>query len=124
MLCALSQPIPPSGISRATATSMRFLGIGSSCDLGSLYRRLIQEGHAVKVSIENERCRGTLAGIVEQVPDWRDALDWIRAAGGDGIILFENVAGGRGAMQDSLRADGYNVIGGSTYGDRLENDRG
>jgi phosphoribosylamine--glycine ligase len=57
------------------------------------------------------------------VEDWRAALPWIREAGPDGIILFENVAGGRGALQDALRAEGYNVVGGSAYGDRLEGDR-
>jgi phosphoribosylamine--glycine ligase len=102
---------------------MRFLGIGDSCDLGSLYRRLIQEGHEVKVHIGNPLCRGTLAGIVPQTPDWRAELAWVSQAGQDGIILFENVAGGRGALQDELRAQGFNVIGGSAYGDRLENDR-
>src|SRR4029079_11061508 len=64
-----------------------------------------------------------LAGLVERTPDWRDELDWIRAAGRDGIILFENVPKERGALQDELRAKGLNVIGGSAYGDRLENDR-
>ena len=102
---------------------MRFLGVGDYCDLGALYLRLIEEGHDVKISIANPLCRGTLAGLVEQTPDWRGELDWIRAAGRDGIILFENVAQQRGALQDDLRRSGFNVIGGSGCGDRLENDR-
>jgi phosphoribosylamine--glycine ligase len=102
---------------------MRFLGIGDYCDLAALYLRLIEEGHEVKVSIANPLCHGTLAGMVERVPDWRDALPWIKSVGREGILLFENVADGSGAMQDSLRADGFNVIGGSAFGDRLENDR-
>jgi phosphoribosylamine--glycine ligase len=102
---------------------MRFLGVGDYCDLGSLYLRLIEEGHEVKVSIANPLCRGTLAGMVEQTPDWRGELDWIRASGRNGIILFENVAENRGELQDMLRKDGFGVIGGSAYGDRLENDR-
>jgi phosphoribosylamine---glycine ligase len=103
---------------------MRFLGVGDNCDLGALYLRLIEEGHDVRVSIANPLCQGTLAGLVEQVPDWIAELPWIRAVGSDGIILFENVAKGRGEAQDALRRDGFNVIGGSAYGDRLENDRG
>ena len=102
---------------------MRFLGIGDYCDLGALYLRLIEEGHEVRISIANPLCRGTLAGMVEQTPDWQDELDWIRAAGADGVILFENVADNRGTRQDGLRSRGFNVIGGSGYGDRLENDR-
>src|SRR5215216_2766882 len=103
--------------------SMRFLGVGDCCDLGALYLRLIADGHAVKVAIANPLCRGTLAGLVEQTPDWQGELDWVRAAGKDGVILFENVAHGRGEAQDALRREGFNVIGGSAFGDRLENDR-
>lgn len=102
---------------------MRFLGIGDYCDLGALYLRLIEEGHDVKVSITNPLCRGTMAGLVGQTDDWRAELSWIRAAGRDGLILFENVAENRGELQDGLRKDGFWVIGGSAYGDRLENDR-
>ena len=102
---------------------MRFLGIGDSCDLGALYHRLVEAGHEVRVSIADPLARGTLAGIVEQTPDWRGELAWVRAAGEDGVILFENGAEARGALQDELRADGFQVIGGSAYGDRLENDR-
>jgi phosphoribosylamine--glycine ligase len=85
--------------------------------------RLIEDGHEVKVAASDPMAAGTLAGLVEKVADWRSELDWLRAAGDDGVILFENVADGSGALQDRLRRDGFNVIGGSAYGDRLENDR-
>jgi phosphoribosylamine---glycine ligase len=102
---------------------MRFLGVGDYCDLAALYLRLAEEGHEVRISINNPLCQGTLAGLVAQVADWRNELSWIRDAGRHGIILFENVAQNRGALQDDLRRKGFNVIGGSAFGDRLENDR-
>jgi phosphoribosylamine--glycine ligase len=102
---------------------MRFLGIGDTCDLGALYQRLLGEGHEVRVSIADPMAHGTMAGLVDRTSNWENELDWVGAAGDDGIILFENVAESRGDLQDRLRRDGYNVIGGSAYGDRLENDR-
>ena len=102
---------------------MRFLGIGDTCDLGSLYIRLAAEGHEVRVAISEPLCHGTLAGMIPRTENWRDDLGWIRAAGEDGIILFEGVTDGAGAHQDALRAEGYHVIGGCAFGDRLENDR-
>jgi phosphoribosylamine--glycine ligase len=88
-----------------------------------MYLRLTKAGHEVKISIAEPLCQGTLAGMVQRVDDWRSELTWIREAGEDGIVLFENVADRRGESQDALRADGLQVVGGSAFGDKLENDR-
>jgi len=97
---------------------MRILGIGNRIDLGDLYMALQREGHDVRVHAGDPAYAGCFGGLVQTVPDWRPALDWV---GRDGIVLFEKV--GRGAEQDALRQDGYRVIGGSALGDRLEYDR-
>ena len=102
---------------------MRFLGIGDYCDLSSLYLRLLAEGHDVKIHIGEDLCRDTLAGFVTRVEQWRAELDWVREVGDEGIILFEDAAEQRGEVQDALRRDGFHVIGGSAYGNKLENDR-
>ena len=102
---------------------MRFLGVGDAADLASLYLRLVEEGHEVKVFVGHPLCEDTLAGLVERVRDWRAELDWVREAEDDGCILFENASAGLGEIQDGLRRDGFNVIGGSAYGERLELDR-
>ena len=102
---------------------MRFLGIGDCCELADVYVRLAAEGHEVRVSISEPMCHGTLAGLVSRTDDWNADLPWILEAGCDGIVLFENVAHERGRKQDELRRQGFQVIGGSSFGDRLENDR-
>ena len=86
---------------------MRFLGIGDTCDLGALYMRLLADGHEVKVSVAEPLAQGTMAGLVEHTSSWENELDWVKAAGEEGIILFENVAQARGALQDRLRKDGF-----------------
>ena len=102
---------------------MRFLGIGDTCDLAALYLKLVEDGHEVRISVTEPMCHDILAGLVEHTPDWQRELGWLREVGDDGVILFENVSQARGALQDDLRRDGFGVVGGSAYGDRLENDR-
>lgn len=100
---------------------MNILGIGDYNELGSIYLRLQAEGHDVRVHILEEGSRDVLEGLVRQTPSWEAELPWVRAAGEDGLILFED--SGKGAIQDELRRDGYRVVGGSAFGDRLEQDR-
>jgi phosphoribosylamine---glycine ligase len=100
---------------------MNILGIGDSLDLGSMYLDLLERGHQVRVFAGDRAAADTLQGMVPTVDDWRDQLDWVRQAGRDGFIVFETAA--HGAIQETLRAEGFQVIGGSSFGDRLENDR-
>jgi phosphoribosylamine---glycine ligase len=100
---------------------MRVLGVGSSCDLGALYLRLIAAGHEVRVFIADFAQSGVMDGLLARVDDWHAQLSWVHAAGSDGVIVFETAD--FGAEQDGLRRDGFQVIGGCSEGDRLENDR-
>jgi phosphoribosylamine--glycine ligase len=100
---------------------MRILGVGETNDLGDMYLRLMQTGHEVRVFMGDENSQDVMQGMIDFVPDWRLSLDWIREAGDEGIIVFETAT--LGDEQDALRAAGYNVVGGSSVGDRLENDR-
>jgi phosphoribosylamine--glycine ligase len=100
---------------------MRFLGVGDTVDLGDMYLRLQSSGHEVRVHAADTEAHDVMRGMLRFTDDWRDELDWVRAAGVDGAILFETAS--LGEAQDELRRDGFNVIGGSALGDRLENDR-
>jgi phosphoribosylamine--glycine ligase len=100
---------------------MRFLGIGDDVALGDMYLRLQARAHEVRVHAGDVRC-DIMRGLLCFTADWRSELDWIRAAGEDGVLLFETSA--QGEVQAALRADGFTVIGGSPLGSRLEADRG
>ncbi|MDP9202711.1 MAG: phosphoribosylamine--glycine ligase [Gemmatimonadota bacterium] len=100
---------------------MRFLGIGDTVDLGDMYLRLQELGHEVRVHASDAEAHDVMRGMLDFTGDWRRELDWIKAAGTEGVILFETAS--LGEIQDELRRDGFNVIGGNSLGDRLENER-
>jgi phosphoribosylamine--glycine ligase len=98
---------------------MRFLGIGKDGSLGDMHLSLLRAGHEVRTFIEDPRWRGILRGFIQLTDDWKQDLDWVRQQ--DGIIIFERAD--QGKLQDELRRGGFHVIGGSAFGDRMENDR-
>jgi phosphoribosylamine--glycine ligase len=100
---------------------MRFLGVGDYCDLSAMYLRLADSGHEIRISIREPLCHGTLAGMVARTENWEAELAWIREAGSDGFVIFESAFDG--CRQDELRRQGYQVIGGCSWGDKLENER-
>ena len=103
---------------------MRFLGVGDTADLAALYLRLVADGHDVKVFIGHSLCQDTLAGLID-TGDGLGEPNWV------GFELLEPMdafclrmsALGAVDFEDHLRRDGFNVIGSSAYGARLENDR-
>jgi phosphoribosylamine--glycine ligase len=95
--------------------------MGDSLDLGSLYLSLQRLGHEVRVFVGDATARGTMAGLVTETDDWSRDLAWIEQVGDDGFVVFETAHDGM--LQGELRAAGFQVIGGSAFGDRLENDR-
>src|SRR5262249_41660919 len=100
---------------------MRFLGVGQDLALGDMYLRLVAAGHEVRAYAAEPNAQDVLRGMLPRVDNWQAELDWIRAARTDGVILFETAS--MGATQDALRRDGFQVVGGSAFGDRLEQDR-
>jgi phosphoribosylamine--glycine ligase len=100
---------------------MRVLGIGDYGDLGALYASLAADGHEVRMFVADGDYHQVCSGLVVRTPQWRQELAWIRAAGSDGLILCETAH--QGQDQELLRSEGYQVIGGCLWGDRLEQDR-
>src|SRR5512133_1663748 len=101
---------------------MRVLGMGEYVALGDMYLRLARDGHDVRVHASDRDARESIMrGMLTFTDDWRAELPWVKAAGDEGLIVFETA--GDGALQHELRRDGHRVVGGSPLGTRLELDR-
>lgn len=97
---------------------MNILVISGDFSIGDLSDRLTQEGHSIKIYIEDPYYHKSITGRFERIEDWRAYLSWV---GKDGLIIFDTT--GFGVLQDELRQKGYSVIGGSEFGDQCEDDR-
>lgn len=97
---------------------MNILFISRELSGGDLCLRLQNEGHRVKLFVEEKRYRSSYEGMAEKIDDWKRELEWV---GKEGLIVFDST--GYGKIQDRLRKKGYSVVGGCELGDRLEDDR-
>jgi len=98
---------------------MKILIISMDVSGGDLAWRLQEEGNEVKVYIHRKSHQKHYDGIIEnKIKDWKKELKWV---GRDGLIIFDY--SDMGAIQDRLRKEGYNVVGGCRIGDLLENNR-
>lgn len=98
---------------------MRFLIVSGDLTIGDLPVQLVEEGHEVRLYIEDPNYRTAMDGHVKKVADWKKELDWVKRE--DGVIVFDGI--GWGATQDELRKEGFNIFGGSRLGEKLERSR-
>ncbi|MBI5126700.1 MAG: hypothetical protein HZA80_02980 [Candidatus Taylorbacteria bacterium] len=97
---------------------MRILFISNDLIAGHLAQLLRNEGHDVLLYISEKKRRNNFKNLVSKTNNWKKSLSWV---GKEGLIIFDDI--GFGEEQDTLRAQGYRVFGGSKLGDKLEIDR-
>jgi len=96
-------------------TPKKFLFVSIESLSGDLAWQVKKEGNEVKVYIGRDEDSDVYDGILEKVKSWEPFIDWAD------VIVFDDV--GFGEIAEDLRKDGKLVIGGSSYTDRLEEDR-
>ena len=91
----------------------KFLFVSFESLSGDLAWKIKNEGHEVKCFIKI--CTDEYDGFLEKVPEWKSFIDWAD------VVVFDDV--GFGEEADKLRKAGKAVIGGSSYTDKLEENR-
>ncbi len=74
-----------------------------------------QEGNEVKFCVQSATEKDVGDGFVDKVDEWEPHIAWAD------VIVFDDI--GFGKTAEKLRAEGKKVVGGSSYTDRLENER-
>lgn len=94
---------------------MKFLFITREALSVDLAWQLKKEGHEVYFFVQNASEKDVGDGFVQKVDQWEPHKDWAD------VIVFDDI--GFAATAERLRAEGKFVVGGTTYTDRLEDDR-
>ncbi len=94
---------------------MKFLFVSKWGLVHDLAWSVLKEGHEVRYWIGSKPDKDVADGFVPKVDDWEPSKDWAD------VIVFDD--SGWGNVPERLRKEGRAVIGGSAYGDRLEDDR-
>jgi phosphoribosylamine---glycine ligase len=94
----------------------KFLFVSWDGLIGDIARVVTKEGHEVKYYIRGDEDKEVADGFVNKVDNWETEIEW------SDIIIFDDVLG-QGEYAQKLRNNGKNVIGGTPYTDRLEDDR-
>ncbi len=97
---------------------MNILCISNDLSIAPMSLRLKKEGHNVRLFALNDDQRNNLDQMIEKTDNWEKEIDWV---GQEGLFIFDTT--GYGKIQDELRKKGYSVIGGSDFGDKLEDGR-
>lgn len=94
----------------------KFLFISYDALITDIAWKIALQGHEVKYWIREDYAKDIGDGFVEKVDNWEEFKDWAD------LIVFDDVLG-QGQMAEQLREEGHKVIGGTSYTDRLEDDR-
>ncbi|TLY11229.1 MAG: phosphoribosylamine--glycine ligase, partial [Thaumarchaeota archaeon] len=94
---------------------MKFLFVSPEALSVDLARVVRQEGNDVKFFVQSPTEKDVGDGFLDKVDAWEDQVDWAD------VIIFDDI--GFGKTAEKLRSEGKKVVGGSTYTDRLENER-
>lgn len=95
---------------------IKFLFVSADNLIGNIAWHTHLEGHAVKYCNDHPGEADALDGFLPKVKHWRPHVKWAD------VVIFDEVFG-YGKIAEKLRAQGKLVLGGTTYTDRLEEDR-
>ena len=98
---------------------MRFNFISTTADGMGFALRILEEGNAVRIWIDDHNGQSIGDGLVPKVGDIEDLV--YGANRDSDIFVFDT--SGNGVMADGLRSQGYYILGASVVADRLEKDR-